>query len=136
MHKRTLSVVLLIGTMTSGCTHYPTLACRNGDQTAVLDSLYLGTETPNGIVTDSQWQEFLAQIVTPRFPQGLTTWSAEGQWRSATNENVKEKTHILHITHPNDDTTHQAVLTIVNEYKVRFKQEAVLRIRSNVCVTF
>ncbi|CAN5901195.1 hypothetical protein BH20GEM1_BH20GEM1_01780 [soil metagenome] len=38
-----------------------------------------GAEDPAGgtMVAD---RLFLAEVVTPRFPEGLTVWRAEGQW--------------------------------------------------------
>src|SRR5207249_10473624 len=34
-----------------------------------------------GHVGEGQWQAFLSKEVTPRFPDGLTVWEADRQWR-------------------------------------------------------
>ena len=47
----------------------------------VHDRLFFGLGTPDGIVSDDAWVRFLAEIVTPRFPNGLTVVDANGQWR-------------------------------------------------------
>lgn len=49
--------------------------------TMVADRLFLGRQIPGGgMVSDADWTAFLAEVVTPRFPEGLTVWRAEGQW--------------------------------------------------------
>ena len=45
-------------------------------------TLYFGLAHPLGKVSESQWQAFLREEVTPRFPDGLTVWQADGQWRT------------------------------------------------------
>ena len=48
---------------------------------AVSELLYFGSATPEGRVSAEDWSAFLAETVTPRFPDGLTAWPASGQWR-------------------------------------------------------
>jgi hypothetical protein len=39
----------------------------------VRETLYFGRSRPDGgTVSDEEWKIFLADIVTPRFPEGLT----------------------------------------------------------------
>ena len=44
--------------------------------------LHFGLARPKGAVTELEWQLFLRDEVTSRFPEGLTVWEAEGQWRT------------------------------------------------------
>src|SRR4029450_11748395 len=46
-------------------------------------TLYFGLARPKGAVTELEWQLFLRDEVTTRFPAGLTVWEAEGQWGAA-----------------------------------------------------
>ena len=51
--------------------------CAIGDTALVRDILYFGRNTPNGKeLSDSVWQLFVDEILTPRFPAGLTIWDA------------------------------------------------------------
>ncbi|MGH6636071.1 MAG: DUF3574 domain-containing protein, partial [Gammaproteobacteria bacterium] len=59
-----------------------------------------GTAKPGGSVTSQEWQEFMNQVVTPHFPEGLTSWEASGQWQSVTGVIEREASHVLHIVHP------------------------------------
>ena len=47
------------------------------------------------VVSDEAWQDFLAEEITPRFPDGLTVLDAAGQWRDATGSLVRERTKLL-----------------------------------------
>jgi hypothetical protein len=98
-----------------------------------LDRLYFGRAIADtGVVSDSAWAVFVREIVTPRFPAGITTWRAEGQWRSGAGAIVREPSVVLEIIHPPTDGDETAVQDIVREYKRRFRQEAVLRLTSDV----
>ncbi len=98
-----------------------------------VTTLYFGTDRVGGVVTDSQWHAFVDEVVTPRFPDGLTHWRASGQWKSASLGIVREASHVLVIAHSNAGA---AVDEIVGDYKSRFDQEAVLEIESPGCVSF
>ena len=45
-------------------------------------TLYFGLSRPNGSVSELEWQIFLRDEVTKRFPEGFTVWEAQGQWRT------------------------------------------------------
>jgi hypothetical protein len=98
--------------------------------------MYFGTAKPAGVVTAEEWSEFLRVAVTPRFPQGLSAWQASGQWKGADGVIVQEASYVLSLVHPDDERSESAVRAIASEYKSRFSQEAVLRLKSHVCASF
>lgn len=102
----------------------------------MVDSLYFGTAMPGGRVSQEDWQSFLAEVITPRFPEGLTAWAAAGQWRNAAGELQKEESYVLHVVHGDEARYDAAVHDIVEVYKNRFHQEAVLRVRTPTCISF
>lgn len=110
--------------------------CQLGEQEAVMDSLYFGTSMPQDHVRPEDWQGFLSEIITPRFPEGLTSWTALGQWQNGAGLIQKENAYILHIAHPDSPQTDTAIRDVVSVYKTRFHQEAVLRVRSHACISF
>ena len=89
-----------------------------------------------GVVTTEDWAKFLEVTVTSRFPQGLTVWQALGQWRGSDGSIVRESTDVLQIIHPDDALSETSVAEIVAAYKAAFQQEAVLRVRDSICVSF
>jgi hypothetical protein len=119
-----------------GCTSSVVVHCREGEKLSVYTSLYFGTVKPNGVVTAKDWDEFLTKTVTPRFPRGLTSSRASGQWQGSDGEIVREDSHVLTLVHPNDPSNDQAVRELIEIYKVQFQQEAVLRVSGYTCVSF
>ena len=100
------------------------------------ETLYFGTDMPHGHVTAEQWQTFVATVITPRFPDGLTSWETAGQWRGRNGQLVKEKSYVLQVTHPVNSESEKAVREVMDAYTKDFQQEAVLRVRTSVCVSF
>jgi len=109
--------------------------CPAGQHAVVHDTLYFGASTTTGVIAEDQWSEFLKITVTPRFPMGLTLWPALGQWRSGDGRIVHESSHVLDLVHADDFADEASVLAIVDTYKVQFRQEAVLRVRSAACAS-
>jgi hypothetical protein len=104
--------------------------------TLVEDTLYFGLSTPQGPVTPSQWNAFLSQEVTPRFPDGLTVWDAKGQWKDSNGNIGKEPTKVLMLIHPDSDAEDKAVQAIIDIYKKEFHQESVMRVKNQPEVSF
>ena len=74
-----LALAVAAAMFVSGCAATTAGRCRAGEQPAVMDSLYFGTAMSTGHVTQEDWQRFLSDVITPRFPDGLTAWAAAGQ---------------------------------------------------------
>ncbi|MES1021651.1 DUF3574 domain-containing protein [Gloeocapsa sp. BRSZ] len=94
------------------------------------DELYFGRSRPGGIVSEEQFQRFLRNVVTPRFPDGLTVVDASGQFRGSNGTIVREPTKVLILIYPNSPAKRRAIEEIVNLYKTQFQQESVLRVTS------
>lgn len=119
-----------------GCAAVPQASCPVGEKRSVNELVYFGTAKPEGTVTSKEWSEFLRMSVTPRFPRGFTVWEASGQWQGTDGIVAHESSYVLSLVHPNDDRSENAVQTIATEYKSRFNQETVLRVKSYACVSF
>ena len=75
--------------------------CAAQGVVAVSDRLYFGRSIPGGVtVSDSAWSDFLASVVTPRFPSGFTVWPSTGQWRDARGEIGRENSFIFELYDP------------------------------------
>lgn len=134
MVQRRIITALVYLYLLVGCVSVPQISCPVGEGSSVNELMYFGTAKPNGAVTSNEWEDFLRTSITPRFPKGLTYWLATGQWQGSDGIVVQEKTFVLSLIHPEDERSENAVHTIVSEYKRQFNQEAVLRIKGNVCV--
>jgi len=128
------TAVLALGL--SACATLRGHACRRGEQSVVRESLGFGTAKPDGMVTRDEWDAFLRDTVTPRFPQGLAVLESAGQWRGADGTIVREPSHMLILDHADDAASETAVREIIAAYKTQFQQEAVFRARSRACISF
>jgi hypothetical protein len=115
----------------------PVRVCALGDTALVRDIVYFGRNRPGGgSVSDTEWQGFLNEVVTPRFPAGLTVVQATGQWKGQSGVVEQERSEIVTLLHAGDEGARRSVAEIAAEYKRRFQQEAVLRERTSTCARF
>lgn len=99
--------------------------------------LYFGRNTPAGPVTDAQFQAFLDDVVTPRFPDGLTVLQARGQWRApGASAPESEDSMLLVLVVPSGADSGARIEAIRRRYQAAFQQQAVLRVDSPACVSF
>ena len=143
MYTRLFRTVLFVGALLTvpGCIAHrpipPQVPASASFQTLISDRLYFGRSIPGGgVVGEADWDKFLSEVITPRFPAGLSVWRAQGQWRDKNSMIQREESFILDLLHPDDATSEQSVREIMTDYKVRFRQEAVLRVRDSVGVQF
>lgn len=99
-------------------------------------TLYFGLKSADGVgVSEQQWQRFLADVVTPRFPDGLTVVNAYGQGSAAaTGPVVAETTKVLIIVHPETPEAAAALAAIKAEYSRRFGRTGVFHTEAAVSI--
>jgi hypothetical protein len=96
-------------------------------------TLYFGGARPKGSVSELEWQLFVRDEVTSRFPNGMTVWDAEGQWRGAEGQLAHERTKVLLLVHPDTEQARQSIRAVIDKYRKAFDQESVLWETSLVC---
>jgi hypothetical protein len=108
--------------------------CPPGTQGATVAEAYFGRTE----VTEEEWRAFLADTVTPAFPDGLTALDGAGQWRDPAGRILLERSKVLVLVLPgNDAATARARLRPVEEaWKARFRQQSVLTVLRAACVSF
>ena len=99
-------------------------------------TLYFGGARPKGSVSELEWQLFVRDEITSRFPNGMTVWDAEGQWRGAGGELAHERTKVLQLVHPDTNAARQTIRAVIDKYRKAFDQESVLWETSQVCAAF
>ena len=121
----------------SACSGTRPLSCPEGTEHWVEYQLFMGRGGPDGeIVGDVAWDAFLDQVVTPRFPDGLTVVDGQGQWRSADGTIKEERSKLLVILAPPGGDAKARLDEISHAYKVHFSQEAVLQTVEETCAAF
>lgn len=92
--------------------------------------LYFGRSKPDGtIVSDEDWNRFLVEIVTPRFPYGFTVLKASGQYRDKSGKIITEPSEVVIFLYDRKARTasHNKIEEIRTAYVKQFNQESVLR---------
>jgi hypothetical protein len=95
----------------------------------------LSADTGKTRISDAQWQEFRDQEIAVRFPDGFTVYRAEGHWSSG-GETYDESSQVLMVVAPDTDDTQKKLDAIAKAYVRRFRQDAVLLIKSDAKVRF
>ena len=112
-------------------------ALREGSAATWLRTeLYFGMNQPKRAVSDSEWQNFVQEVITPRFPKGLTILGGYGQWQDQTGQIQREGARLLILLHPRDRTVDEKIEEVRQIYCQRFHQESVLRVTSLAKVSF
>ena len=128
--KRTLLAALLaLGACTPPTvqTAAPTLVCAAPLRPALQVDLYFGESAP------AQWQAFLDEEVTPRFPDGLSVIDIYGQYRNRQGTIARERSKLLVIVVFDAPAHASRVQAIVDSYRRRHAQESVLRVERPIC---
>lgn len=100
--------------------------------------LYFGTNKADGtVVSEADFNHFVNDEITPRFPDGLTLLTGNGQFRNSQGTIVKEKALVLILFFPPQTLdADKKVQEIRERYKDRFAQESVLRVDSFAVISF
>jgi hypothetical protein len=108
--------------------------CGTATASQVRTTLYFGSARPKGSVSELEWQIFLRDEVTARFPEGLTVWDAHGQWRGSSGTVEHERAKVLLLVHPDTPAARQSVTAVIDRYRKAFDQQSVLWETSRVCI--
>ena len=96
--------------------------------------LYFGRSVQGGRpVSDSQWNRFVTQDMTPRFP-GLTVLDAQGAWRD--ERQMRERTKLVIVVLPDEPAAREQISAVAESYKTRFHQKSVGLVTQAVCASF
>lgn len=110
------------------------IGCTSTSTPQLRTTLYFGLARPKGSVSELEWQVFLRDEVTSRFPEGLTVWNADGQWRSPAGSIDHEDSKVLLLVHSDTPVARAAVQAVIERYRKTFEQESVLWETARVCV--
>ncbi len=115
-----------------------TSECADGGELWHEYRLFMGRGSGGAeVVSDEDWATFLADTITPRFPDGLSVIDVAGQGTTADGALERERTKMLLVlVPPTDETALNRMNEIGAEYKQRFTQDAVLRVVAPACVAF
>ncbi|HXC91463.1 MAG TPA: DUF3574 domain-containing protein [Stellaceae bacterium] len=109
-----------------------------GEQRTLVAELFFGRRIRgHGQLSDAEWAEFAAQIVTPNFPDGFTVFDGDGQWRNPrTGHIARDPTKILLVAAKRTPDLARRLSAVIDAYKTRFHQQSVGVITRDSCAAF
>ena len=136
MGRMAISLMLLGVT---GCASLGQAACVLPSQRPmVVAELFFGRDVPNRApLSDAEWSEFAATVIATSFPDGFTTFDADGQWRNPrTNHVAREHTKILLVVTTRSADLGARLETVMAAYRKLFDQVSVGLITEDACAAF
>jgi hypothetical protein len=108
------------------------------EQRMLVAELFFGRGMKDrALVSDAEWADFVAQTVTPNFPNGFTAFDGDGQWRNpGSGQIVSAQTKILIVAVERAPDLAQRLSAVINTYKQRFRQQSVGIITRDSCAAF
>lgn len=95
----------------------------------IQEDLYFGRNiTGGGEVSEAEFQKFLDREITPRFPDGLTVYEANGQFFDSTGTLIQEPSKVVSLIFEDTAENEAAIAQITQAYKQQFQQESVLQV--------
>jgi hypothetical protein len=109
----------------------------NQDRYAVIE-LFFGRNIPGrGPLTDAEWDDFVARVVTQQFPDGFTVLDGTGQWLDqATGALIHEQSKVLLLAADPDSDLKTRIGTVADAYRQQFHQNSVGVLTSEACGAF
>jgi hypothetical protein len=97
----------------------------------IRTELFFGTDRSDSpAVTEEEWQQFLNEEITPRFPEGLTVLTGYGQFLNSKGQIIREISKLVILLYPESERKdkNNQIEQIRQCYKGLFRQESVLRV--------
>lgn len=93
--------------------------------------LYFGMDIPGGgEVSEEDWNKFVDDEITSRFPDGFTVLQGYGQFKDSKGEIERENSRVVILFYPKKmrSEVSRKIEEIRAAYKKQFRQESVLRL--------
>ena len=114
-----------------------TLHCPTGQNRADTVELVFGrNDGPRLVVSEEDWRRFVDEVITPRFPDGLSVMDVQGQWRAPGGTLVREPSKIVYLVLDGGPDDPAKIAHIREDYKARFHQQSVLLVSQMACVSY
>jgi hypothetical protein len=83
-------------------------------------------------VSEADWSTFLAKVLTPAFPHGLTVYDAYGQIQQADGKIRRQSTRVVVIVLPRQPNKDASVSSVIHAYQRQFPGTKVMTLSIGV----
>ena len=126
---------LLLVLMLAGCAGLRPGACPAGQERLRTAQLFFGHKAPDQPrVPDRAFRKFVDEELTTRFHDGLTVLDGGRQWKGEPDQLIRDSAKVVLIVLPKAGDSQPQLDAVLSAYKVRFKQDPVLRVTQPACV--
>lgn len=117
-----------------GCATVQTATCPMGQSRVRTAEVYFN-RAPGGRlgVSEAAFRRFVADELTPRFPQGLTVLDGGPQWRGKANQALHDAAKVALIALPGDRDPSSQLEAVRGAYHSRFQLDSTVKIGDPVC---
>ena len=131
-----LAAVLLPVLLLAGCASVGPQTCPVGQARLRTAQLFFARQAPDQPrISDADFRRYVDQELTTRFPDGLTVLDGNRQWKGEENRLIRESAKIVLIVLPNAGDSQTRLTAAREAYKLRFKQDAILKVTAPACVS-
>jgi hypothetical protein len=135
--------VLLLLLVSAGCApadapEAPYVCLLPGEKRMLVAELFFGRNVAGRApVSEAEWADFAARVITPAFPDGFTVTDGTGQWRNPdTGAVIREPTKILIAAGEQRADLKDRLIAVIDAYRSRFRQLSVGVITRTACAKF
>lgn len=100
------------------------VSCGNENK-KIKTELYFGLSNAEGAISRKEWDQFQAESID-KVIDGYTIINAEGYWTSS-DTTFREPSVLLIYIHEDTADESKRIDSLINIYKLKFRQESVLR---------
>jgi hypothetical protein len=111
------------------CRGHSTRGGRTGGELLSHGAVHGHVDPGRSMVSDDAWEKFLAEVVTPLFPDGFTILGGRGQYREASERSRRSRATFLFFLYKKADRKAPALRSNRSELSTR---NALLKSRSCV----
>jgi hypothetical protein len=91
--------------------------------------LYFGARLAHGsLISPEAWEAFLAEVITPAFPDGLTVLEASGQMKDSSGTIRRQPTWVVVVLRPVSSLHDQRIRAVIGSFRSRFRGAELMRV--------
>lgn len=122
----------------SGCAPNQGRCLLGSQQPMTVVELFFGRDIPGREpLTDREWTDFAATVLSQEFPDGFTVTDGDGEWRDpATQAITRERTKIVTVATPRSTDPATRVSRVRDAYSRMYRQASVGVLTYDACGQF